>query len=128
MSVERDAIVLRRPARAPREGWAEDAKALVEAGEGGLVWPEFAASARRSPSEERYVVPAAIRRRTAASSESRGPSSDQASSTIRRLVLPRKVAIADVCELRPHQAALTGLDESFRVFGPALAGRASRPA
>jgi antitoxin MazE len=42
MSVERDAIVLRRPARAPREGWAEDAKALVEAGEGGLVWPEFA--------------------------------------------------------------------------------------
>jgi antitoxin MazE len=42
MSVERDAIVLRRPARAPREGWAEDAKTLVEAGEGGLAWPEFA--------------------------------------------------------------------------------------
>jgi antitoxin MazE len=42
MSVERDAIVLRRPARAPREGWAEDAKALVAAGEGSLVWPEFA--------------------------------------------------------------------------------------
>ena len=42
MSVERDAIVLRRPARAPREGWAEDAKALVAAGEGELVWPEFA--------------------------------------------------------------------------------------
>jgi len=42
MSVERDAIVLRRPARAPREGWAEDAKALFEAGESGLVWPEFA--------------------------------------------------------------------------------------
>ncbi len=42
MSVERDAIVLRRPARAPRDGWAEDAKALVESGEGGLIWPEFA--------------------------------------------------------------------------------------
>ena len=42
ISVERDAIVLRRPARAPREGWAEDAKALVDAGQGGLVWPEFA--------------------------------------------------------------------------------------
>jgi antitoxin MazE len=42
MLVERDAIVLRRPARAPREGWAEDAKTLVEAGEGGLVWPVFA--------------------------------------------------------------------------------------
>jgi antitoxin MazE len=42
MSVERDAIVLRRPARAPREGWAEDAKAIVAAGEGALVWPEFA--------------------------------------------------------------------------------------
>jgi antitoxin MazE len=42
MSVERDAIVLRRPARAPREGWADDAKALVEAGEDGLAWPEFA--------------------------------------------------------------------------------------
>ena len=42
MSAERDAIVLRRPARAAREGWAEDARALVEAGETGLVWPEFA--------------------------------------------------------------------------------------
>jgi antitoxin MazE len=42
MSVERDAIVLRRPTRAPREGWADDAKALVEAGDGDLVWPEFA--------------------------------------------------------------------------------------
>ncbi len=42
MSVERDAIVLRRPAGAPREGWAEDAKAIVEAGDGELVWPEFA--------------------------------------------------------------------------------------
>ncbi len=42
MSVERDAIVLRRPARAPRAGWADDAKAIVEAGEADLVWPEFA--------------------------------------------------------------------------------------
>ena len=41
MSVERDAIVLRRPALAPRAGWAEDAKALIEAGEGESVWPEF---------------------------------------------------------------------------------------
>ena len=42
MSVERDAIVLRRPARSPREGWAEDARALVDAGDADLVWPEFA--------------------------------------------------------------------------------------
>ncbi len=41
MSIERDAIILRRPDRVPRQGWAEDAKALVDAGEGGLVWPEF---------------------------------------------------------------------------------------
>ena len=41
MSVERDAIVLRRPVRSPREGWADDARALVDAGDGGIVWPEF---------------------------------------------------------------------------------------
>jgi antitoxin MazE len=42
MSVERDAIVLRRPTRAPREGWAHDAQAIVESGDSDLVWPEFA--------------------------------------------------------------------------------------
>jgi antitoxin MazE len=41
MSVERDAIVLRKPRRAVREGWAEAGRAIAEASDGGLVWPEF---------------------------------------------------------------------------------------
>jgi antitoxin MazE len=42
MSVERDAIVLRKPRPAVRAGWADDSKALAAAGDDGLVWPEFA--------------------------------------------------------------------------------------
>lgn len=34
-------IVISKPETNPREGWEEDARALVAAGEGGLVWPEF---------------------------------------------------------------------------------------
>jgi antitoxin MazE len=41
MSVERDAIVLRKPKAPVRQGWAEASKAIAAANEGGLVWPEF---------------------------------------------------------------------------------------
>jgi antitoxin MazE len=35
-------IVIAPMDRDPRAAWAEECKALVEAGEDGLVWPEFA--------------------------------------------------------------------------------------
>ncbi|MBI4755964.1 MAG: AbrB/MazE/SpoVT family DNA-binding domain-containing protein [Betaproteobacteria bacterium] len=43
MVVENGALIL-RPARAsqPRAGWAEAARALAEAGDDALLWPEFA--------------------------------------------------------------------------------------
>jgi antitoxin MazE len=41
MSIERDAIVLRRPRKRVREGWAEAAKAIAASGDDRLVWPEF---------------------------------------------------------------------------------------
>lgn len=41
MSVERGAIVLRRPRRGVREGWAEASKAIAASGDDALVWPEF---------------------------------------------------------------------------------------
>jgi antitoxin MazE len=34
-------VVLSPAQRRPREGWAEAAKALVDAGEGPLEWPDF---------------------------------------------------------------------------------------
>lgn len=39
--VEHGAIVLRRPRRGVREGWAEASKAIAAAGDDALVWPEF---------------------------------------------------------------------------------------
>jgi len=42
IEVEDDAIVLRKPSKHPREGWAEAAKALAARGDDKLVWPEFA--------------------------------------------------------------------------------------
>ncbi len=42
MSIERDAIVLRKPRNAVREGWAEASKAIAACGDDRLVWPEFA--------------------------------------------------------------------------------------
>ena len=42
MSVERCAIVLRRPRNSVREGWAEASAAIAASGDEGLVWPEFA--------------------------------------------------------------------------------------
>jgi antitoxin MazE len=41
IKVERGKLVMARAKRKPREGWAQECKALAEAGEDGLVWPEF---------------------------------------------------------------------------------------
>jgi antitoxin MazE len=41
MSVERGAIVLRKPRRGVREGWAEASKAIAASGDDTLAWPEF---------------------------------------------------------------------------------------
>lgn len=42
MEIEQGAIVLRKPLRNVREGWAVASKAIAAAGEDALVWPEFA--------------------------------------------------------------------------------------
>lgn len=42
MTVERGALVLRRPRRKCREGWADASRALAETGDDVLVWPELA--------------------------------------------------------------------------------------
>jgi antitoxin MazE len=42
MSVERDAIVLRKPRKSVRVGWADAAKQVGQSREDALVWPEFA--------------------------------------------------------------------------------------
>ena len=42
MAVEKDCIVLRRPKRTVREGWAEASRKIAYAGDDALVWPEFA--------------------------------------------------------------------------------------
>ena len=42
IEVEDDTIVLRKPARHVREGWAESSRAIADAGDDALVWPEFA--------------------------------------------------------------------------------------
>jgi antitoxin MazE len=34
-------IIVAAPKKHPREGWAEEAKAMAEAGADGPVWPEF---------------------------------------------------------------------------------------
>jgi antitoxin MazE len=41
MAVENDAIVLRKPRRKARKGWAEASKALAASGNDALAWPEF---------------------------------------------------------------------------------------
>lgn len=41
MVVENGAIVLRRPRRKAREGWAHASKMLAASGDDALVWPEF---------------------------------------------------------------------------------------
>jgi antitoxin MazE len=42
MSVEDDAIVIRKLRPAVRAGWAEASKAIAAKSDDGLVWPEFA--------------------------------------------------------------------------------------
>ncbi|MGH8579842.1 MAG: AbrB/MazE/SpoVT family DNA-binding domain-containing protein [Gammaproteobacteria bacterium] len=39
--VESDAIVIRKPRRNVRAGWAEASAALSTSGDDALVWPEF---------------------------------------------------------------------------------------
>ena len=41
LSIERGAIVLRKPRNGVREGWAEASKAIAASGDDRLVWPEF---------------------------------------------------------------------------------------
>ncbi len=41
MTIERDALVLRRPAKSVRAGWAAAARKIGEAGGDGLVLGEF---------------------------------------------------------------------------------------
>ncbi len=39
----RDGVIEIRPVRRnPREGWAEDARRVADAGHDALIWPEFA--------------------------------------------------------------------------------------
>ena len=42
VSIERGKLVIAPRKKKLREGWAEDSKAIAAAGDGGLVWPEFA--------------------------------------------------------------------------------------
>jgi antitoxin MazE len=42
MTVENGALVLRKPAKPVREGWAEAAQTIAQAGDDGLVLGEFA--------------------------------------------------------------------------------------
>jgi len=46
VKIEHGRLVVVRSKRKPREGWAEASKTLADAGEGGLVWPEFRQSTR----------------------------------------------------------------------------------
>ena len=39
--IEDGAIVLRRPQRKARDGWAEASRAITAASDDALVWPEF---------------------------------------------------------------------------------------
>ena len=41
MTIERDALLLRRPASAVRAGWAEAARRITETGDDSLVMGEF---------------------------------------------------------------------------------------
>ncbi|MBC5815475.1 MAG: AbrB/MazE/SpoVT family DNA-binding domain-containing protein [Candidatus Eremiobacteraeota bacterium] len=41
VTIEHDAIVLRKPEVTVRAGWAEAARKLADAKADGLVWPEF---------------------------------------------------------------------------------------
>ena len=40
--VEGNTLIVRRPKKIPRQGWAEASKKLAASGDDKLVWPEFA--------------------------------------------------------------------------------------
>lgn len=42
MSIEHNTIVLRKPAKTTRSGWAEASSMIAQAGDDKAVWPEFA--------------------------------------------------------------------------------------
>lgn len=42
IAVENNAIIIRKPQKTVREGWAEASREIAAAGEDGLIWPEFA--------------------------------------------------------------------------------------
>jgi antitoxin MazE len=42
VALEHGAIVLRKPRRNPRQGWAEASRRIAQAGDDKLIWPEFA--------------------------------------------------------------------------------------
>ncbi len=39
--IQGDTLVIQKPKKHPREGWAEESKMLAESGDDALVWPEF---------------------------------------------------------------------------------------
>jgi len=41
IEIESDAIVIRKPSKKIRMGWAEASKAVAAAGDDKLAWPEF---------------------------------------------------------------------------------------
>lgn len=41
LKVNNGVIEIRPAKRNPREGWAKDSQRITEAGDDGLVWPEF---------------------------------------------------------------------------------------
>jgi len=42
VSIENDALIIRKPSKAPRSGWGEAAKTLAQANDDNLVMGEFA--------------------------------------------------------------------------------------
>ena len=42
IQIESNAIVIRKPEKKVRHGWADASKAIATASDDGLVWPEFA--------------------------------------------------------------------------------------
>jgi len=42
MRVEKNAIIIRKPRKRAREGWAKASQTIAKAGDDQLVWPEFA--------------------------------------------------------------------------------------
>ena len=42
VALEHGAIVLRKPRRNPRQGWAEASRRIAQSGDDKLIWPEFA--------------------------------------------------------------------------------------